>query len=646
MRRLFGVVLLLALAGDFGLLVLAYLASVWLRYGTLVDPGLPGLPSLLLSTLPVPVLLQVSFLILFGLYRGMFRYSGMRELTGIVKACLIALAATLLILYPLGLLGRPQGMAYGVFLIDGFLAIILVGGLRAGIRTGYEYLRSRSRLQAAGCDKLKRVLIYGAGDAGEAITREAEFKCTTALQIVGFVDDDPRKVGLNLHGKPVLGKGKDLPALVASRQVEEVLIAVPTATGEQMKRIVQSCRSARVTYRTLPGIAEVMDGRVELSQVREVRIEDLLRRNPVETDQESIGRFLRGKRVMVTGAGGSIGSELCRQILGFAPLSLLLVERGEWNLFQIEQDIEKNCLGIPFRAILADVADRDQMEALLQETHPDIIFHAAAYKHVPLVEVNSRAAFENNVLGTKHVADLAASFGVEVFLLVSTDKAVKPNNVMGATKRACELYLRKLASGAEGKITRYLTVRFGNVLDSSGSVIPTFREQIANGGPLTVTHPEMTRFFMTIPESCQLILQAAVLGRGGEVFVLDMGEPIKILDLARDLITLSRLVPEVHIPIVFTGLRPGEKLHEELWNQDEVPVPTEHPKILRARISSPSELNGQLDWFGKKIPFMTEASARRLLSELVPEYVVPRTQAVNDRPEQDQMRLPIPFGRK
>jgi FlaA1/EpsC-like NDP-sugar epimerase len=388
-----------------------------------------------------------------------------------------------------------------------------------------------------------------------------------------------------------------------------------------MKAIIGNCRLAKVPYRTLPGIAEVIDGRVELSQVREVQIEDLLRRPPVETNRKGIGRFLSGKRVMVTGAGGSIGSELCRQILPFKPMSLILVERGEWNLFQIEGELRKDSRGVPFRAVLGDVADRDQMEALLEETHPQAIFHAAAYKHVPLCEANIRAAFENNVLGTKNMSDLAASYGVEVFVLVSTDKAVHPANVMGATKRACELYLRKLATGAEGRITRYLTVRFGNVLDSSGSVIPTFRKQIENGGPVTVTHPEMTRFFMTIPESCQLILQAACLGRGGEVFVLDMGEPVRILDLARDLIALLRPEGEVHIPIAFTGLRPGEKLAEELWNADEAPLPTEHPKILKARISSPAEMNGQLDWFGGKIPFMTEAAAHRLLSELVPEYM-------------------------
>ena len=608
----------LILAGDFILLVLAFLTSVWLRYGTLGEPGLGGL---IRDTLPVAVLLQVGILFLMKLYRGMFRYAGMRELVRVVLANLLATLATLVVVFSFGLLGRPQGMALGVFLIDSLLGMAFVGGSRVVIRMGYEHQKSRARPQSAsGRAQHKRVIIYGAGDAGESIAREAEIKRTAALEILGFVDDNPKKVGLSLHGKPILGNGEDLQRLTASFKVDEVIIATPTATGEEMKKIVQSCRKALVPYRTLPGIAEVMDGRVELSQVRDLRIEDLLRRPPVETDREGIGRFLWGKRVMVTGAGGSIGSELCRQILSFAPMGLILVEREEYNLFQIEQELKKSRRGIPFLPILADVADRDQMEGLLRETHPHAIFHAAAYKHVPLCESNVRAAFDNNVLGTQNVADLAASFGVEVFLLVSTDKAVKPSCVMGATKRACELYLRKLASGPESRITRYLTVRFGNVLDSSGSVIPTFREQIAKGGPVTVTHPEMTRFFMTIPESCQLILQAASLGRGGEVFILDMGQPIRILDLARDLIALTRLAPETHIPISFTGLRPGEKMHEELWNSDEVPVPTAHPKIMKARISSPPEMNGQLDWFGRKIPFMTERDVRKLLTDLVPEY--------------------------
>jgi len=577
--------------------------------------------GLIFRTLPLAVLVQAAFLFWNGLYRGMFRYSGLRELTSVVLACFLSLVIVLIALYPLGLLGRPQGMALGVFLIDFLLAMAFIGGSRTAIRLGYEYLRRRSRFQGINLGgDLKRVIIYGAGDAGESIMRETELKGNAALQIVGFVDDDPRITHLRVHGKPILGQGKDLPDLVLRYRVQEVLIAAPAASGEEMKEIVRNCIQARVPYRTLPGIAEVMDGRVELSQAREVRIEDLLRRKPVETDREGIGRFLSGKRVMVTGAGGSIGSELCRQITTHAPQDLILLERNECSLFQVEQELNKTPKGIPFRPVLGDVTDRDQMEALLRETHPNIIFHAAAYKHVPLVENNIRVAFGNNVLGTKNIADLAAAFGVEAFVLVSTDKAVKPMNAMGATKRACELYLRKLATGSEGRITRYITVRFGNVLDSSGSVIPTFREQIAKGGPVTVTHPEMTRFFMTIPESCQLILQAAVLGRGGEIFVLDMGEPVKILDLARDLITLSRLTPDVHIPITFTGLRPGEKIHEELWNSDEIPVPTEHPKILKARITSSADMNGQLDWFGQKIPFMTESAAQRLLSSLVPSY--------------------------
>lgn len=551
----------------------------------------------------------------------MFRYSGLRELTGVVLSCFLSLVIVLIALYPLGLLGRPQGMAFGAFIIDFFLAMAFIGGSRTAIRLGYEYRRRLSRFQGANTpDSLKRVIIYGAGDAAEAITRETELKCTAALQIVGFVDDDPRKTFLRIHGKPILGRGNDLPNLVLKNQIQEILIATPSASGEQMKKIVQNCIQAQVSYRTLPGIAEMMDGRIELSQVREVRIEDLLRRKPVETDREGIGDYLNFKRVMVTGAGGSIGSELCRQIMAHTPLGLILVERNECNLFQIEQELHKTCNCIPLLPILGDVTDQHQMEALFRETNPQVIFHAAAYKHVPLVECNIRAAFENNVLGTKNVADLAASFGVEAFVLVSTDKAVKPANAMGATKRACELYLNKLANGPQGKITRYLTVRFGNVLDSSGSVIPTFREQIAKGGPVTVTHPEMTRFFMTIPEACQLILQAAVLGRGGETFILDMGEQIKILDLARNLITLSRVAPKDYIPITITGLRPGEKLHEELWNANESPVPTEHPKILKARILSQADLNGQLDQLSQKIPFMSEAETQKLLFELVPDY--------------------------
>jgi FlaA1/EpsC-like NDP-sugar epimerase len=398
--------------------------------------------------------------------------------------------------------------------------------------------------------------------------------------------------------------------------IEVVLIAAPSATEKEMRRIVEICESTGIAFLILPSVQEALSGRLARS-LRDVSIEDLLGRAPVRLDRGAMGDHLRGKRVLVTGGGGSIGSQLCREIAQFPVEELIVYERCEFNLYRVETVLSRHHPYLRLKVLLGDVTDRTAVERVIARHSPDVIYHAAAYKHVPLLQEQAREAVLNNVVGTRVVAEAAVAAGIKEFVLISTDKAVNPTNVMGATKRVAEMLVQGLNEAGR---TRFVTVRFGNVLDSAGSVIPLFREQIKGGGPVTVTHPDITRYFMTIPEACQLILQSAVLGKGGDIFVLNMGEPIRILDLARDLITLSRLTPDVHIPITFTGLRPGEKLHEELWNDDETPVPTEHPHILRARIASPVALNGQLDWFREKIPFMTEKATRDLLAQLVREY--------------------------
>jgi FlaA1/EpsC-like NDP-sugar epimerase len=422
---------------------------------------------------------------------------------------------------------------------------------------------------------IDRVFIYGAGAAGAMLLRELKRNSKLHYEVCGFIDDHQRKIGMKLHNVPVLGRGEDLPALVAAHAVTEVLIAIPSSSGRQMARILGFCRAAGVRFKTVPGIGEILRGSATPAQVRDVAVEDLLGRSAVQLDMDDIRARLEGQVVLITGAAGSIGSELCRQVARVNPRAIVALDAGETPLFHIAAEMREKFPEIPFHAEIGNIQNRGRLAEIFSTYEPSVVYHAAAYKHVPLMEANIFEAVENNVLGTFTLAVTAAEYGVETFVMISSDKAVRPTNVMGVTKRVAELLIRSL----QNRGTQFVSVRFGNVLGSQGSVVPSFKKQIAVGGPVTVTHPEMRRYFMTIPEAVQLVLQASTMGNGGEIFVLDMGQPVKIVDLARNLILLSGLRPDTDIKIKFTGIRPGEKLYEELSTYEEHTLPTCHEKI-------------------------------------------------------------------
>ncbi|MBZ0118155.1 MAG: polysaccharide biosynthesis protein, partial [Sandaracinaceae bacterium] len=460
------------------------------------------------------------------------------------------------------------------------LTFLGVGGVRVLRRIVGEQLESRRTMKKAAGRELVPTMFVGAGAGGLLMTKEIAGRPDLGVKPVGFLDDDRDKVGTTVGGVPVVGTTERLPELCERYGAHQVLITMASAPGSTVRRISKLAEQAGLPVQIIPGLFEILDGRVNLSRIRPVAIEDLLRREPVQLDAEAIAADLRGRVVLVTGAGGSIGSEICRQVASYAPERLMLVERAENSLFHIHRELSASHPGVELVPLIADVGDAARMRALFAQHRPYSVFHAAAHKHVPMMEWNPGEAIKNNVFGTKLLADLADEHGANSFVMISTDKAVNPTSVMGASKRVAEMYVQALASKSD---TRFVTVRFGNVLGSAGSVIPIFREQIAAGGPVTVTHPEMCRYFMTIPEACQLVLQAGTMGEGGEIFVLDMGEPVKIVDLARDLIRLSGFRPDEDIEIQFTGVRPGEKLFEELSLDAEHAGKTKHPKIFVGR---------------------------------------------------------------
>ncbi len=458
----------------------------------------------------------------------------------------------------------------GVIMLDLFLTIMVLAGFRMLIRMYHE------EFFAEPGESLKRLLIVGAGNAGEALARELLRDRVNRFHVVGFVDDDPAKQGMSIHGVTVLGRVDDLPRLCEKHSIDEIAIAMPSASRKRLRQVVQICQGTKLRFQTVPSITDIASGKLRVSQIRDVDINDLLGRDVVELELAQIEAFLKDKVILVTGAGGSIGSEMCRQVCQFGPARLVLVEQAENPLFEIERELRASHPGVPLEVVVRDITDKERIEPVFARFRPQVVIHAAAHKHVPLMELNCGEAIKNNVFGTMVVADAADRSGVETFVMISTDKAVNPTSIMGASKRIAEMYIQDLNTTSG---THFVTVRFGNVLGSNGSVVPIFRRQIAAGGPVTVTHPEMKRYFMTIPEASQLVLQAATMGQGGEIFVLDMGEPVKIEHLARELITLSGFRPDEDIEIVYTGMRPGEKLFEELSIAGEDMVPTRHPKI-------------------------------------------------------------------
>jgi FlaA1/EpsC-like NDP-sugar epimerase len=580
-------------------------------------------------TLPFIWVIKLSIFYLFDLYRGMWRYTSISDLFNIIKASTVS---TLLIVLWILLNYRFIGFSRSIYLIDWCFTIIFISGFRVCVRLYFEHTvkedinesvyQSLRRFFQKGNRNVKNLLIIGAGSAGEKIYREIRDNANLQYRVVGFLDDNPAKTGLKIHGVTVLGAIADIQKFANQSKADEVLIAIPSATGRQMRKIVDCCKASGIQFKTIPGYGELIDGRVGVNSIRDVAYRDLIGREIVRLDTQEIGAYIRDKHVLVTGAGGSIGSELCRQICGFDPQKIILFERAESPLHAIELELAQRFEQVAIVPVLADIQDRKQLEKTFQAHAVQIVFHAAAYKHVPMLELQPWRAIDNNILGTKNLVDVAARYHVAKFVFVSTDKAVRPANVMGASKRVSEMLVQG-QNGCGLSDTRFIIVRFGNVVGSVGSVVPIFKQQIEKGGPVTVTHPKVTRFFMTIPEACQLILQAGAMGKGGEIFILDMGTPIKIDDMARDLIRLSGFEPDVDIKIEYVGLRPGEKLYEELITEGENILPTSHKKIMVLKgIDCDLELlNGKIDELAHIAEEQDSKKAKSKLKEIVPEYV-------------------------
>ncbi len=565
-------------------------------------------------------------------YRGSWRYVGLRDLVSIGWASYTASFLFILVYFVVqnvyarwtgrGSFFDPDGdFPQSVFPLDLAATVALVSAARVSVRFYYEAVRPAPE------GGVSRVLIVGAGDSGEALVRELQRTKGGRYEVVGFVDDQAGLGSPSIHGVEVLGSTDQIKAIAEREDVEEVFIALPRAAPRELRRIVERCKGTNLRFRTVPPAIDLIEGRVQVSQIRDVHIEDLLGREPVTLDTDAIGQVLKGKRIVVTGAGGSIGSEMCRQIARYQPERLILIEQAENALFEIDRELRRLFSRLSIVPYVADICDAARVRHIFRTERPSKVFHAAAHKHVPMMEINPGEAIKNNVVGTMTVADAADEVGVARMVMISTDKAVNPTSIMGCSKRVAELYVQQLRST---KGTQYITVRFGNVLGSSGSVIPVFKQQIATGGPVTVTHPEMTRYFMTIPEAAQLVLQAGTMGQGREIYVLDMGEPVRIVELANDMITLSGLRPGEDIEIVFSGVRPGEKLYEELSVVGENIAPTKHPKIgiWKHRPDDREQLLAGIEKLVSLADAGTSEELRAQLARMVPEYQPPAGRSV------------------
>lgn len=511
----------------------------------------------------------ISFFVLYfsSLYNKMWQYASMSELYSIFKATII-----INILFVIYLYFFRVAFPRSIVAINLMTDIFLLGGMRFGLRLLKDFLNRNQTNKSQ-----SRVLIIGAGDAAEMIIREMQKHPEIGKRIIGLVDDDPAKQKLEIHGHQVLGKTKKIPQLIEEYDVDEVIIAIPSAEGRTIKRFYELSNKKDVKVKIVPGVYEILKGDVSLNQIRQVKVEDLLRRDQVDLISDEISAYLENKTILVSGGGGSIGSEICRQVAKFNPQKIIILDINENTTYFLERDLKENYPNLDLISIIGSIRDKAKLEKVFREHSPDVVFHAAAHKHVPLMETSPEEAVKNNILGTRNLAQTAAESEIDRFVLISTDKAVNPTNVMGASKRAAEMVVQTINKKSK---TKFMAVRFGNVLGSQGSVIPLFKKQIASGGPLTVTHKDITRYFMTIPEASQLVIQAGALGKGGEVFVLDMGEPVKIMELAEDLISLSGFTPYEDIDIEVIGLRPGEKLFEELLCDTEDNIATEHERIF------------------------------------------------------------------
>jgi FlaA1/EpsC-like NDP-sugar epimerase len=575
-------------------------------------------PDYLLHTFLIIIAAQALVFLTSNLYRSIWMYASLHDMVEIFKTVTIACVMGGLLMF---FFRQGEHFSRVTFVLDWGLLLLQIGASRLCWRiyrerfysTGGQFLKFKTD-----CNK-KRTLIVGAGDAGNMLLREINKQPDSTYQVVGFIDDDPSKLHQFLLGVEVLAASSDLGQIISKQSIDKVIIAVPSAGPRFVRDLVAQCQKSGVHFKIIPGLSEIIKGNVKVSHIRNVEIEDLLGRTPIHLDEKSIGCYLSGKRVLVSGAAGSIGSEICRQIAAYSPTMLVLLENAETPLFYIERELSASFPTLRIIPYLCDVRNLQHLEQIFDATAPEVVFHAAAYKHVPLVEQNPTEGVLCNVLGSMNMATVSQQFGVRNFVLISTDKAVNPTNIMGTTKRIAEKFVQSLSDRSH---TKFSIVRFGNVLGSNGSVIPLFMEQIRNGGPLTITHPEVTRFFMTIPEASQLVLQSACLGNGGEIFVLDMGEPVRIVELAEQLVRLSGMAPYSDIEFVYTGLRPGEKLYEELFFRGENILPTLHNKIhVLAPISENYEiLRQQLEVLLRLARENDVAALIPQLCKMVPEY--------------------------
>ena len=584
----------------------AWYLAYWLRFnlGTIPENSL----QVATLMLPVVILCQSFSYFVFGLYRGIWRFASLYDFIRIGKSVYVgALIATLVIFAITGMQHVPRSVV-PLYMI---LLFVFLGGNRALYRSFKD-----QRMRAGGG---KRVLIIGAGESAQMLARDMLQHAQGEYLPAGMIDDDPDKLNREIHGIQVLGRFEDIPEVTARQSIDMIVIAIPSLSSARMQGLVSICEDSGTEFKTLPKLEDMISGQVTVNAIQEVSIEDLLGREKVELDRATMRAGLSGKVIMVTGAGGSIGTELCRQVAGFAPEALIVYERSEFNLYRIQTELENRYRQLNLVTALGDVCDRHALESVLERHRPDMVFHAAAYKHVPLLQAHPAEAVKNNIIGTRVTAEAASQFDCDKFVFISTDKAVNPTSILGATKRAGEIYCEGMNAVSS---TRFITVRFGNVLGSDGSVVPLFREQIRNGGPLTVTHPDMTRYFMTIREACQLILQASVVEQEGGIYVLDMGEPVRIDYLAEQMVRLSGKEPGKDIEIQYVGLRPGEKLYEELFYDDEVKESTGNNKVFRAR-------HAVADWrLVRQVVTRLEQShvtagereIKRMLAELVPQY--------------------------
>ncbi|KUK73622.1 MAG: Polysaccharide biosynthesis protein CapD [Clostridiales bacterium 38_11] len=603
---------LLLIFADIILLALSVILAYMLRF----DGAIPAVHREVISQhLLITIVIKITVFYFFKLYNSLWIYASIEEMIQIITAAVVAQGAAVVYLFFI-----QASVPRSIFIIVGILDVALIGGIRFSYRLLRKY-KSEGNLFNKGIQN--RVMVVGAGEAGVMVIKELRKHIQLNSLPVVLIDDDRLKIGKNINGIPVLGNRNDIVHIAKSKEIDEIIIAIPSASKREIKEVVNECKKTDCKLKILPGVYEIIDGSVNISQVREVGIEDLLGREEVQLDVTNISQFIRGKTIMVTGAAGSIGSELVRQIIKYQPQKVILFDVNENGLYDLQQEIKrklaKDHLKIEFIYIIASIRDLNRLDYLFNHYQPNVVFHAAAHKHVPLMENSPHEAVKNNIFGTWNLAIMADKYKVEKFVQISTDKAVNPTNVMGATKRICEMIVQSYDRESN---TEFTAVRFGNVLGSNGSVIPLFKKQIALGGPVTVTHAEVIRYFMTIPEASQLVLEAGAMAKGGEIFVLDMGEPIKIIDLAEDLIRLSGFTPYEDIDIVFIGLRPGEKLYEELLLAEEDVSETAHSKIFigKSIFSDLSHLVHHLEILKGMVNKGEEEDIRQYLKKLVPEY--------------------------